>query len=64
MKTRLLPLVEIRCTADHCGRCMYLQPGPRIPRCGLFTGALDTDGKGRPFRADECKDAQARAVGQ
>jgi hypothetical protein len=43
---------------------MYLQPGPRIPRCGLFTGTLDTDGKGRPFRADECKDAQARAVGQ
>ena len=57
---RLLPLVGIECSDTRCGGCMYLQPGPRMPRCGLFTGQLDEDAGG-PQRAEECTDAERSA---
>ncbi len=61
MKRRIMPLLEIKANAYTCDpRCVYLDGGPRIPRCKLFTGTLDEDGK-HVLRADECKTAEANA---
>jgi len=63
MAWRILPLLQIECTATHCGDCPYLDPLATGPMCGLLTESLDSD-TGGPIRAEECIDAEARAVGQ
>lgn len=61
---RILPLLEIDADGDHCDACVHVAMSPAgTPVCMVFTGSLDED-KGGVVRADECKDAQARAVGQ
>lgn len=58
---RILPLLEIDAEGDHCASCSHVAMTPAgAPVCMVFTGELDEDEDG-VIRADECKDAQARA---